>query len=181
MADDEEEEGFGGLYDNGHWSWDDYINELIFISDLPPAEEEILVLPQKAPTGTIEFRDDIDLLEQIRFRRRYQRKVKPGQPEVITVQDIKDIALYTAPVNILSRDLINVLHLPTVDRLLRALILYVQYYLQIADEMQKRMVEAQTKIRTPVCEVLEHELRDNMSDLRLIVAKEYCTMLVGIA
>ncbi|XP_045763420.1 protein phosphatase 1 regulatory subunit 36-like [Maniola jurtina] len=179
MADEEDEGGFGGLYEDGHWAWDDSTEELVFISDLPPQLIEAIQIPTKAPTGTIEFRDDIDLIEQIRFRRRYQRKLKPGQADVITIQDVKDIALYTAPVNILSPMLINVLHIPTMERFLRALILYCQYYLQIADEMANRIIELETKVRTPQGDVVESEFRDNLSDLRLLVAKEYCTMLIG--
>ncbi|XP_053600345.1 protein phosphatase 1 regulatory subunit 36-like isoform X3 [Plodia interpunctella] len=140
---------------------------------------ETIQIPTKAPTGTVEFRDDVDLIEQIRFRRRYQRKIKPGQAEIITVQDVKDIALFTAPVNIMSPILINMLHLPTTERFIRALILYCAYYLQVADEMTRRILELDTKVRTPVCELVENEFRDNLGDLRLLVAKEYSTMLIG--
>ncbi|CAG4940757.1 unnamed protein product [Colias eurytheme] len=146
MADDEDEGGFGGLYEDGHWVWDEATEALVFVSDLPPKPVEAIHIPIKAPTGTVEFRDDVDLIEQIRFRRRYQRKLKPGQPDIITVQDVKDIALFTAP---------------------------------IADEMANRIIELETKVRTPQCEVLESEFRDNLSDLRLLVAKEYSTMLIG--
>lgn len=31
MADDEEECGFGGLYENGHWAWDDNVEGLVFV------------------------------------------------------------------------------------------------------------------------------------------------------
>ncbi|XP_072941808.1 protein phosphatase 1 regulatory subunit 36-like isoform X1 [Epargyreus clarus] len=179
MADDEEEGGFGGLYEDGHWVWDESTKALLFVSDLPPQLIETIQVPTKAPTGTVEFRDDVDLIEQIRFRRRYQRKLKPGQAEIITVQDIKDIALYTAPVNILSPMLINMLHLPTTERFIRALVLYCQYYLQIADEMANRIIELETKVRTPQCEIVENEYSNNLSDLRLLVAKEYSTMLIG--
>ncbi|XP_053600343.1 protein phosphatase 1 regulatory subunit 36-like isoform X1 [Plodia interpunctella] len=179
MADDDDEEGFGGAYEDGHWIWDENNEQLAFVSDLPPMAVEAIQIPTKAPTGTVEFRDDVDLIEQIRFRRRYQRKVKPGQAEIITVQDVKDIALFTAPVNIMSPVLINMLHLSTTDRFIRALILYCAYYLQIADEMTRRIMELETKVRTPVCELLENEYRDNLGDLRLLVSKEYSTMLIG--
>ncbi|CAH0721726.1 unnamed protein product, partial [Brenthis ino] len=157
MADDEEEGGFGGLYEDGHWAWDDSVEGLVFVSDLPPKPVEAIQIPIKAPTGTIEFRDDVDLIEQ----------------------DAKDIVLYTAPVNILSPMLINMLHLPTTERFIRALVLCCQYYLQIADEMANRIIELETKVRTLQCEILEKEFRDNLSDLRLLVAKEYSTMLIG--
>ncbi|CAH2063270.1 unnamed protein product, partial [Iphiclides podalirius] len=179
MAEEDDEGTFGGLYEDGHWIWDDTTQALVFISDLPPKPVETFQIPTKAPTGTVEFRDDVDLIEQIRFRRRYQRKLKPGQADVITLQDVKDIALFTAPVNIMSPMLINLLHLPTTERFIRALIIYSQYYLQTADEMARRILELDTKVRTPQCRVLESEFRDNLSDLRLLVAKEYSTMIIG--
>ncbi|CAF4936864.1 unnamed protein product [Pieris macdunnoughi] len=179
MADDDDEGGFGGLYEDGHWVWDEKTEALVFVSDLPPKPVEAIHIPIKAPTGTVEFRDDVDLIEQIRFRRRYQRKLKSGQPDIITIQDVKDIAIYTAPVSILSPVLINMLHLPTTERFIRALTFCCQYYLQIADEMANRIIELETKVRTPQCEILESEFRDNLSDLRLLVAKEYSAMLIG--
>ncbi|XP_049865493.1 protein phosphatase 1 regulatory subunit 36-like [Pectinophora gossypiella] len=179
MADDDDEGSFGGEFENGHWAWDEVNNELVFVSDLPPELVETVAVTVKVPTGTVEFRDDIDLIEQLRFRKRYQRKLKLGQPDIITVQDVKDLALFTAPVSLLSPMLINMLHLSTTDRFIRALILYCQYYLEIAEEMSNRILELETKVRTPYCDVLEHTYRENISDLRTLVAKEYCTMLIG--
>lgn len=46
-------------------------------------------------------------------------------------QDVIDLAIYTAPVQILSPVLINMLHLSTMARFLRALILCSAYYLQV--------------------------------------------------
>ncbi|XP_037967692.2 protein phosphatase 1 regulatory subunit 36 [Plutella xylostella] len=181
MADEEDDEdlGFGGLYQDGHWEWDERENEIVFISDLPPALVEVVRVPVKPPTGTIEFRDDVDVLEQIRFRRRYQRKLKPGQPDIITLQDIKDIALFTAPLSILNPQLIDILHTATCERFLRALLLYCQYYLQIAEVMSQRVLELETKVRTPECDVIERQYRDNLADLKLVVAKEYSTGIIG--
>ncbi|KAJ8725015.1 hypothetical protein PYW07_015973 [Mythimna separata] len=178
MEDEDDEGGFGGAFEDGHWIWDDETEALVFVSDHPPVIVESVHMATKAPTGTIEFRDDVDLIEQIRYRRRYQRKIM-GQNDVITLQDVKDIALYTAPVNILSPMLINLLHMPTTERFLRAIILSCGYYIQISDEMTDRMLMLEKKLRTPDCERIENTFRENLSDLRGLVAKEYCTMLLG--
>lgn len=45
--------------------------------------------------------------------------------------------------------------------------------------MANRIIELETKVRTPDCEILENQFRDNLADLRLLVAKEYSTMLIG--
>ncbi|XP_047989800.1 protein phosphatase 1 regulatory subunit 36-like isoform X2 [Leguminivora glycinivorella] len=134
MADDEDE-GEGGLYEEGHWIWDENANQIAFVSDRPVVEDEAIAMPTKMPTGAIEFRDDVDLIEQLRYRRRYQRKLKPEQPDVITVQ--------------------------------------------VSDEMGHRMMELETRVRTPYCDVVEQEFGTNLNDLRALAAKEYCTMLIG--
>lgn len=46
-------------------------------------------------------------------------------------QDVKDIVLFCAPKPLITRDIINVLHMRVMDRFLRALIFYCQYYLQV--------------------------------------------------
>ncbi|KAF9412886.1 hypothetical protein HW555_008732, partial [Spodoptera exigua] len=93
--------------------------------------------------------------------------------------DIKDLVLFTAPVCILSRNLIRMLHLPTIDRFLRALIFCCAYYLQITEEMSVRISQLSSKLRTSNCDRIENEFQDNLADLRLLVAKEYCIILIG--
>lgn len=46
--------------------------------------------------------------------------------------------------------------------------------------MARRMLELEAKVRTPYCDMLENEFRDNLSDLRVLVGKEYSTMLIGV-
>lgn len=46
--------------------------------------------------------------------------------------------------------------------------------------MAARMLELETKIRTNRSAQVEFELRENVEDLRLLVAKEYITMIIGI-
>ena len=43
-----------------------FIYMLSFFSDLPPVKTESIQVTSKAPTGAVEFRDDIDLIEQVR-------------------------------------------------------------------------------------------------------------------
>ncbi|CAH1635189.1 unnamed protein product [Spodoptera littoralis] len=146
-----------GLYENGHWAWNDNLEQMIYVSHRHPQEEEDTLDFYMAPTSHMQFREDVDLVEQ----------------------DIKDIVIYTAPVNFLSSRLINMLHTPTGERFLRALVLYCAYALQVTDQMVLRNLELETKIRTTDSGILEDELRDNLSDIRVLVAKEYCVILTG--
>ncbi|XP_021184567.3 uncharacterized protein LOC110372286 isoform X1 [Helicoverpa armigera] len=175
--DDDDDDIEGGIYENGHWAWDDKQNEMVFRSDLPPRKEEP---PQMATAilGSVEFREDIDLVEQQRFRKRIQRKVT-DDTDFVTLQDIKDVVLFTAPSKIMKPFVINLLHLSATDRLLRALILFCQYHLQISTVMATRTSELETKIRTPKSDEVELRYLENLEDLRLLVAKEYSNMIQG--
>lgn len=67
----------------------------------------------------------------MKFKRQFQRKCKPDEPNVVTLQDVKDVAFFVANPKDLTLDLVNYFHIPTMDRFLRALIIYFQYYLQV--------------------------------------------------
>ncbi|XP_022829273.1 uncharacterized protein LOC111358386 [Spodoptera litura] len=179
MADDDEKDEYFGVYEGGHWVWNEQTQALLFIRDRPSVQRGPILSKSKIPTSTVKFKDDVDLFEQIRYRRLYQRRLKSGEADFITLQDIKDLALFTAPVSILSTKLINMLHTPTIERFLRALILCCIYHLQIASEMSKRISELSSKVRTPNCDRIENEFQENLADLRLLVAKEYCMLLIG--
>lgn len=45
--------------------------------------------------------------------------------------------------------------------------------------MSRRILELQEKVRTPKCDDTELEFRDNLEDLRLLVAKEYSCIIMG--
>uniref|UniRef100_A0A2A4JB42 Uncharacterized protein n=1 Tax=Heliothis virescens TaxID=7102 RepID=A0A2A4JB42_HELVI len=175
---DDDDYGFKGLYENGRWLWDERQKRIVFLSNLRPKVDEF-DLYYTQPSGVMEFREDVDLIEQMRYRRYFQRKLEPGQADVVRLQDIKDLVIYTAPVNFLSAKLINMLHTPTAERFLRALILYCGYSIQTEDDMRERALELETKLRTPDSDSLEDEFRDNLADLRILVAKEYMTILTG--
>lgn len=68
---------------------------------------------------------------QVKFKRQFQRQCKPNEPNVVTLQDVKDVALFLANPADLTVDFINYFHIPTMDRFLRALIVYFQYYIQV--------------------------------------------------
>ncbi|KAJ0179335.1 hypothetical protein K1T71_005047 [Dendrolimus kikuchii] len=175
MLEDDEEEIFEGLYDDGHWEWSERARELLFVSNISKVENTFAVI---LPTfvGSLEFKDDLDLNQQQRFRKQVQRK--PTEGDVVTLQDVKDVALFTASRTMLSPSLIDVLHFQVTQRFLRSLILYSQYYLQISDEMSRRLLDV--KVLADKSGLVEAEFCENLEDLRLLVAKEYCNILLGI-
>ncbi|CAK1551795.1 unnamed protein product [Leptosia nina] len=169
---DEDEDYYESLYENGHWAWSDEDGQL---HDLPESQKSYDLLPTSV--ANLEFKDDVDLLEQQRFRKYLQRKTE--EIDFVTLQDVKDIVLFTAPTTILSPSLICLLHNATMERFLRSLILFVQCYLQISDEMSNRTLELEMKVRTENSDKIELKFREDLEDLRLLVAKEYCIIILG--
>ncbi|CAH2269258.1 jg19214 [Pararge aegeria aegeria] len=69
-------------YVNGHWEWDTTDEELKFMSDLASAEEEYEI--STTNISNVKFKDDIDLWEQQKFKKRMQRKT--SENDVVMLQ-----------------------------------------------------------------------------------------------
>ncbi|KAJ3664426.1 hypothetical protein Zmor_008598 [Zophobas morio] len=124
-------------FTNGYWIWDDHVNSLAFISrDVKEVAPGLPALgtggqpSKKDLRGTIRFKDTVDNLGLAQFRRQYQRRVKPTEPNIVTLQDIKDVAIFTAERTDLTPEFIQFLHTRRMDEFLRALIVYFQFYFQ---------------------------------------------------
>ena len=76
------------------------------------------------------FKETADTFEKINFRRQFQRRVKANEPDIITIRDVKDVALFQTTSE-LPKEFIDMFHTHRVDRLLRALIVYMQQYLEV--------------------------------------------------
>ncbi|XP_053600407.1 uncharacterized protein LOC128669530 isoform X2 [Plodia interpunctella] len=129
----DDDEDFTGLYENGHWEWDEKEKGLAFIPDPDLFAEESWMSPPAAAIGGADFKDDIDLVEQLRFKKAFARKTFDG-------------------------DVVK---------------------LQVADEMSKRMLELEVKVRTPYGDIIEKEYKENLDDLRLLITKEYSAFAIG--
>lgn len=56
---------------------------LLICSDLPPKPVETIQILAKAPTGTIEFRDDVDLIEQVSVSSFCLRSLRSNKDDVL--------------------------------------------------------------------------------------------------
>ncbi|VEN39501.1 unnamed protein product [Callosobruchus maculatus] len=173
---------------NGIWVWDEVTCSLIYAKELnalhlQPSGSLCDRLSQ-CPTATVavvsNFKETLGQMSQLNFRKFYQRKVKIHQKDVVTLQDIKDVAIYTYAVSHLSLEFISYFHTKAMDNYLRSLIVYFQYYFQIWNKLQARRVEGARKLRQPLVDILENEIRDDLSDLRSMVARNYAVLMLGI-
>ncbi|KPJ01992.1 Uncharacterized protein C14orf50 [Papilio xuthus] len=176
MNDDEEDEFILRPFEQGHWEWSEDAKQLVFMREVKTIDIDVHDI-QPQSIRKMEFKYEVDLLEEQRFKKHFQRQYVDD--DVVRLQDVKDIVLFCAPKPIISRDIINVLHMRVVDRFLRALIFYCQYYLQVASIMADRILDLQNKIKTRFGKKIEERYEANLRDVRLLLAKEYCSMLQG--
>ncbi|KAJ8984696.1 hypothetical protein NQ317_004955 [Molorchus minor] len=134
---------------------------------------------KKSTKETSNFKETVGNMSQVRFRKHYQRRAKLTEAEVATIQDCKDVALFTCNASLLSPEFIKYFHTKAMDDFLRALVVYFQYYFQIWNKMQVRRKEAARKLRQPIVTELENVVRDNLSDLRSMVSRNFAIMLLG--
>lgn len=173
-------------FTNGHWEWDNALESLVFSSHYVdevasgaprPADPQ---LSKKDNIGHIRFKEAIDVLGMAQFRRLFQRRIKPGAPIVVTIQDVKDVAIFTAEKQDLTVELISFLHTSKMDQFLRSLIVYFQYYMQVWESLIMRREEAKRKLWQPIVTVKENVVRNDLADLRSMVARNYAYILMGL-
>ncbi|XP_044757275.1 protein phosphatase 1 regulatory subunit 36-like [Coccinella septempunctata] len=180
---------FHSEFSNGYWCWDDvrnavFYNKITEPEKLPAYKHESAIAGlQEANVSTltaVKFRDLINRVSQAQFKRLYRRKVKPGASDIVIIQDVKDVVLFSAEVKDLSSEFIRFFHLPTMDAFLRAAIVYFQYFFQIWDHVEQRREDAKRKLTQPIVTVLEDKIMDNIGDLRSILSREYHRLTCGM-
>jgi Protein phosphatase 1 inhibitor len=120
------------------------------------------------------FVNDIDEPQEELFRRKFQRENSFCDSDVITIQDIKIIALYTLQTRV-SNDFIEFLHTALFDKFLHACIFYIDLYLRVVELLLIRRDETNEdgKIRDIYTLKVERFLSKELSDRRLLIAREY--------
>ncbi|XP_050299256.1 uncharacterized protein LOC126738127 [Anthonomus grandis grandis] len=174
----------------GNWVWDDINNMVHYQSKEALQKSPSRVSGLSNATMSISGRknidceimvmDAVDNYTQTKFRKHFQRKVKVIDIAVATIQDVKDVAIFTSKVDDLFPEFIKFFHTEAMDRFLRSMIVYFQYYLQVWSKMQSTRKEAARKLRQPIVTLLENEERDNLADLRSMVARDYAAILMGV-
>ena len=115
---------------------------------------------------------------QLRFRKYYLRKVSPNEPDVIILQDIKDLVMFLL-ISPISPQFVNFFHLPVVDRFLRAAILYFQYYIITWEELMKERAATMKKAPNPLAQGYRFRYAEEMQNLRCVLGREYADLIVG--
>ncbi|KAI4477905.1 hypothetical protein M0804_012385 [Polistes exclamans] len=126
----------------------------------------------------LNFHETLNPSQKIRFKKYYLRKVAPNEPDVIILQDIKDLVMFllASPVSV---KFIDFFHLPVVDHFLRALIIYFQYYIEIWEKLTEERVATLKKAPNPLAGGHRIKYADELHTLRCMLSKEYADLIVG--
>ncbi|XP_019883317.2 uncharacterized protein LOC105252068 [Camponotus floridanus] len=126
----------------------------------------------------LSYREMLNDSEKIKFRKHYLRKVAPNEPDVIILQDIKDLVLFLL-ITPVSPQFIHFFHLPIVDRFLRALIIYFQYYVEIWEDLMQERAATMKKAPNPLARGHRFRYAEEMRALRCVLGREYADLILG--
>ncbi|KAG8249293.1 hypothetical protein J6590_022278 [Homalodisca vitripennis] len=127
----------------------------------------------------VKFLENVDQNQQKIFKLRYQRPMRQGVPYIITLQDVKDVVTFLLMGN-LPRAVLSLLHSYEINYLIRALILYMQLYLQIHEDLRYRKLSYATqRLKHPISSVRETLCKKHLSKLRCRIGQEYALIIAG--
>lgn len=170
------------------WYWDD-ICFLTFTGPTDKSDKQARaqsvhprsVFPRRdSVTGqTIHFLENVDQNQQKVFKQRYQRVLKQNVPNVVTLQDVKDVVTFLM-VGSVPNSFLALIHSHKINKLFRALIVYFQLYLQVWDDLKyRRLAYAEQRLKHPVSVVRETLCKTNLSQLRSRIGQEYAQLVSG--
>lgn len=124
------------------------------------------------------FADYIDEAEEKIFREVFMRPSSLYDGDVITIQDVKNLSLFIIK-STTTCDLIEFLHTSEFDEFLHAAIFYMDFFLLVLEFLLIRRDETnlEGKVRDTLSMRVERFLSKQLSDRRLLMAREYAKML----
>lgn len=165
-------------YCSGEWRWNRRKETLEFhptaIETLPDC-----ALPAPRLKFGIQFKDFMNEIDENMFRETFRRPEWSRDSDVITIQDIKDVAIFTAPPNSYTSNVINFLHTETVDQFLNDLIIYFEYFLKLVEFLLIRRDEVKSKLLDTRSVQIEKMLAGYLMQYRLILARDYSKIVLG--
>lgn len=165
-------------YVHGEWRWQSHTDSIEFRRDPTAVRPDNAQAAQQLKFG-IHFTDHMDETGENIFRETFCRPEWSRDSDVITIQDIKDVALFTAPKNAFTHNLIEFVHCETVDEFLNDLIIYFEYFLKLVEFLLIRRDEMRTKQLDMRSLQIEQMLSGYLVQYRLILAREYSKIVMG--
>ncbi|CAK9807999.1 Protein phosphatase 1 regulatory subunit 36 [Anthophora plagiata] len=173
-----------------YFAWDEISDGLILLSTQKTEDKHVKKIKQQSDPVhqsnvysphaylILNFHETLSQREQLQFRKYYLRKVPPNEPDVIILQDIKDLVMFLLASPI-SPQFVNFFHLPIVDRFLRAIVIYFQYYVMTWEELMNERAATMKKAPNPLAQGHRFRFTEEMQNLRFILGREYADLIIG--
>lgn len=162
-------------FKNGHWTWAENEAKLKFHSHSLDEQSRSVLCGGLVDAG-VKFAEHIDVAEEKILRDVFLRPNKFYDSNVVTLQDIKNLVFFTLKAKTTSK-LIDFLHTQPFDKFLHAIIFYIDLFLLVLEYLLiRRDKEAKGKIRDGYSIQVERQLSKQLSDRRLMLAREYSTV-----
>uniref|UniRef100_A0A1A9W7T9 Uncharacterized protein n=1 Tax=Glossina brevipalpis TaxID=37001 RepID=A0A1A9W7T9_9MUSC len=167
-------------YVNGHWGWNAEKDCLQFDSHTKDTREggnEIIV------TCGFKFLASLNQVEELIFRQEFQRPPTTYDADVILLQDIRNLATYLAPPEIVNEEFCEFVNTKTMHTFLKALIIYFDYFLKVVEFILIRRDEIhgdKAQIQSTESNELKRVYSANLAQYRLLLAREYSNIVLGM-
>lgn len=161
-------------FKTGHWTWSGTEAKLKFHSHVPAADDDKKTKNHsRAVDAGLKFAEHIDVADETVFREIFLRPSSFYDSEAVTVQDIKNLALFTLKSKA-PRRFIEFVHSTTFDQFLHAIIFYTDFFLMVVELLLiRRDKEANGQLRDNFSIKAEQFLARQLSDRRVLVARDY--------
>jgi protein phosphatase 1 regulatory subunit 36 len=164
-------------YKNGSWFWDNQepIAKLKFTTPIVKKKKPKLF---RSFNAALIFSDQMNVADEKIFHEKFQRKSTFYDSDVITLQDIKNLSLFLLESKV-STKFIEFVHSETFDKFLYSFIFYFDFYLKVLEFLLiRRDQEADGRGRDMQSLKVEQFLSKQLSDRRLLIAREYSKILM---
>ncbi|GLG99160.1 Uncharacterized protein GBIM_05677 [Gryllus bimaculatus] len=155
---------YGSLFGGGRWEWDEEKKGITFATKKKKSEKEQGAAEKAASRRAnleLRFVDALDPKEMATFRHMFMRHARLTEMDVVTMQDVRDVVLFQC-VNNLPLDLVDLLHTES-----------------IVDQLHRRQSERGGKLTLGELTPLELSWQRELSDLRTLLAREHCSLLLA--
>lgn len=165
-------------YCSGKWNFNSHQDRFEFHRSTDETTPECAI-PAPRLTYGLQFKDYMDEAEENIFRKHFRRRETSADSDVITIQDIKDVALFTAPVGAVPAKVVEFLHTETFDTFINNLIIYFEYFLKLVEFLMIRRDELKSKTRDTQTLRIERMFSGYLVQYRLLLAREYTRIIMG--
>ncbi|XP_061393937.1 protein phosphatase 1 regulatory subunit 36-like [Musca vetustissima] len=132
--------------------------------------------------GGHKFKRTMDQVEAMIFRQEFERPDNTHDADVILVQDIKNLVLFLAPTQMTTKPFVSFLNTESVHSLLKALIIYFEYFLKVLQFIlirREEMMGEKARMQNQDSIEIKRIFSANISQHRLLLAREYSRILLG--